>query len=130
MKKIAQPLIIAAAVAAAAVAPAACGSDSSVEPAATAANPATTAAKPAATNDRVTIRDFAFAPAATTVKAGTKVTFVNEDNAGHTATSTTGDFDTDGIDKGKRATITLRKAGTYAYFCAFHPYMKGRIVVR
>lgn len=128
MKKIAQPPIVALTVGSAVLALAACGSDSAAEPA---TKPAATAPKPAAAGtDRVVIRDFAFSPATATVKAGTKLTFANEDNASHTATSTTGLFDTDGIDKGKRATITLRKPGTYAYYCAFHPYMKGRIVVR
>jgi plastocyanin len=125
MKKLAGRLVVALTVTAAAAAPVACGSDSAGEPA---AKPAS--GKPAAPTDRVVIRNFAFAPTTAAVKAGTKLTFANEDNASHTATSTTGLFDTDGIDKGERATVTLRKPGTYAYYCAFHPYMKGRTVVR
>lgn len=127
MKKLAGRLVVALTVTAAAAAPVACGSDSAGEPA---AKPATVSGKPAATTARVVIRSFAFAPTTAAVKAGTKLTFANEDNASHTATSTTGLFDTDGIDKGERATVTLRKPGTYAYYCAFHPYMKGRIVAR
>jgi manganese oxidase len=126
MKKLAGRLVVALTVTAAAAAPVACGSDSAGEPA---AKPATASAKPAASTDRVVIRNFAF-PTTAAVEAGTKLTFANEDNASHTATSTAGLFDTDGIDKGERATVTLRKPGTYAYYCAFHPYMKGRIVVR
>ncbi|MFN8163229.1 MAG: cupredoxin domain-containing protein [Solirubrobacterales bacterium] len=33
------------------------------------------------------------------------------------------------IDTGEAATITLEKPGTFAYYCAFHPFMKGTITV-
>lgn len=87
MKKLAGRLVVALTVTAAAAAPVACGSDSAGEPA---AKPATVSGKPAATTARVVIRSFAFAPTTAAVKAGTKLTFANEDNASHTATSTTG----------------------------------------
>lgn len=50
---------------------------------------AKSAAGPAKTTDRVVIRNFAFGPDAI-VKAGTTLTFVNDDNTSHAATSTTG----------------------------------------
>lgn len=76
------------------------------------------------------IADFLYKPADLTVPAGTTVEFTNEDSTPHTATSKeSGTFETGSIDTGKSATVTLDKPGTYAYYCAFHPFMKGTITV-
>ena len=86
------------------------------------------AAKPAAT---VPIQSFKYKPATVQVRAGGRVTWVNRDAAGHTATFTAGPskLDTDRLGKGQRATLTFPKAGRYAYVCAFHAFMKGEVVV-
>ena len=65
------------------------------------------------------------------VRAGGRVTFVNRDTAGHTATFTAGPskLDTDRLEQGERAALTFPKAGRYAYVCAFHAFMKGDVVV-
>jgi plastocyanin len=34
------------------------------------------------------------------------------------------------VRRGKSATVHLNKAGTFAYHCAFHPFMKGTVVVK
>lgn len=79
---------------------------------------------------RVAIKDFRYKPAAVEVTAGSRVTFVNEDSAGHTATGTArGAFDTDRIRRGESKSVTLREPGDYAYICAYHPFMKGTIRV-
>ncbi len=79
----------------------------------------------------VAIKSFKYVPPSITVKAGTKVTFTNDDAASHTATSDTGGaFDTGGFDKGQSKVVSLKKAGTYAYHCDFHPFMHGTIVVK
>lgn len=86
-----------------------------------------TAAEPRA----VTIADYAYRPATLTVSPGTRVTFTNHDSTAHTATSKQpGAFDTEPIQPGKSASVTLRRPGTYAYYCVFHPFMKGTIVVK
>jgi plastocyanin len=78
----------------------------------------------------VTIADYTFEPAEITVPVGTTVTFTNKDSTPHTATSKRqGAFDSGSIDTGKTATITLSEAGTFAYYCQFHPFMKGTITV-
>jgi plastocyanin len=78
----------------------------------------------------VTIVDYTFRPADLTVAAGTTVEFTNEDSTPHTATSKqSGAFETGPIDTGKSAKVTLEDPGTYAYYCAFHPFMKGTIKV-
>ncbi|MET0557369.1 MAG: cupredoxin domain-containing protein [Solirubrobacterales bacterium] len=79
---------------------------------------------------RVNISDYLYAPTRLTVQAGTKVTFHNEDTTAHTATSKqSGAFDTDSIDPGKSATVTFSQPGTFAYYCVFHPFMKGTVEV-
>ena len=77
----------------------------------------------------VQIANFAFAPAAITVNAGDTVTFTNADSAPHTATADNGSFDTGTLNGGQSASLTFSTAGTYTYFCAIHPNMKGTITV-
>jgi plastocyanin len=78
----------------------------------------------------VTIVDYTYEPATISVPAGTAVEFSNEDSTPHTATSKqSGAFETGSIDTGKSAKVILEKPGTYAYYCAFHPFMKGSITV-
>jgi plastocyanin len=79
----------------------------------------------------VAIKSFKYAPATVHVRAGGKVTFVNKDKAGHTATFTAGPskLDTDRLERGDKAALTFPKAGRYAYVCAFHAFMKGEVVV-
>ncbi len=79
----------------------------------------------------VAIADYSYKPATITVAAGTKVTFSNHDSTAHTATSKQpGGFETDAIQPGKSASVVLEKPGTYTYYCLFHPFMKGTIVVK
>jgi plastocyanin len=83
-----------------------------------------------ATPKAVTIKDYTFKPAKITVPAGTTIDFSNEDSTAHTATSTeSGVFESGAIQPSKSGSVTLKKAGTFTYYCAFHPFMKGTIVV-
>ena len=79
----------------------------------------------------VAIKSFKYAPATVHVKTGARVTLVNRDAAGHTATFTAGPskLDTDRLGRGDRAALSFPKAGRYAYVCAFHAFMKGDVVV-
>jgi plastocyanin len=70
-----------------------------------------------------------YMPANVTVKAGAKVTFTNDDQTAHTATSDSSGFDTGTINPGKSVTVTLRKPGTIAYHCQFHAFMTAHITV-
>lgn len=80
--------------------------------------------------EAVEIVDYEYAPADLTVSAGTTVTFNNQDSTGHTATSErSGAFDSGSIGAGASGEITLEQPGTLAYYCAFHPFMKGTITV-
>jgi plastocyanin len=78
----------------------------------------------------VTIEGFAFEPADLTIARGTTVAFPNEDGSPHTATSErSGAFDTGTIKPGAEAELTFDESGTFAYYCAFHPFMKGTVTV-
>jgi amicyanin len=84
----------------------------------------------AVATNTVTIREFKYMPPVIRVKAGSRVTWINDDTAGHTASSRMGaDVETETIAQGERKTITLDKPGTYDYICDFHPYMEGRVIV-
>jgi plastocyanin len=90
---------------------------------------------PARAVDRVQIKDFLYVPAAITVPAGTTIAFTNRDSAPHTATSgrsprPDGVFDSGTLAKGERRTVRLTRPGTFAYYCAIHPFMKGTVTVR
>jgi YVTN family beta-propeller protein len=78
----------------------------------------------------VTIDKFAFSPTSMTVKAGQAVAFTNTDSVTHTATSTTGAWDSGEIPTGGSFTVTLDQPGTYTYHCSIHPFMTGTVVVQ
>ena len=86
-------------------------------------------AAPAVSAVTVHIKDFAFVPASVTVAAGTTVRFVNDDQEAHTVTATDKSFDSAGLDSGDVWVHRFSSPGTFAYFCAVHPTMRGTIVV-
>jgi plastocyanin len=75
------------------------------------------------------IDDFSFTPKSMTVKAGTTVTWTNQDDIPHTVTSTTKQFRSNALDTDDKFTFTFSTPGTYDYFCSLHPKMTGTIVV-
>lgn len=84
----------------------------------------------AAETHAVEIADFAFSPATLTITAGDTVTWTNTDAVAHTATSTTGAFDSGELAQGASYSVTFTTPGTYDYLCTPHPTMTGRIVVQ
>jgi plastocyanin len=81
------------------------------------------------TGDAVEIVEFEFEPEEITVPAGTTITFTNQDKAAHTATADDSSFDTEELGKGDSAEETFDEPGTYSYYCRFHVFMKGSVVV-
>ncbi|MDQ0889887.1 plastocyanin [Paenibacillus sp. V4I9] len=80
------------------------------------------------------IMDFAFCKKALTVKAGTKVTIMNEEDVPHTIVSD-GLFDSRkensaGIKKGESYSYTFDKPGVYKVYCSFHPFMTTTVTVK
>jgi plastocyanin len=57
------------------------------------------------------------------------VTWVNDDNAAHTITAREGDFGSGNIGSGGSYTYTFTAPGTYRYYCAYHSWMVGTVVV-
>lgn len=64
------------------------------------------------------------------VAPGTVVRFVNDDSEAHTVTASDKSFDSGGLDTNDAWTHVFSKVGTFSYFCALHPYMKGSVVVK
>lgn len=89
-----------------------------------------------AAHSKLLIKDssgqYVFSPTKKTVKKGTVVTWQNTSSAPHTVTGTSKNwkFKSKSISTGGKVTLTFTKAGTYHYYCAIHPYMKGTIVVK
>lgn len=118
------------------------GSDSATTKPETAASTAPTTlsngtvatANPAG-NSPVTVKQFQFMPAELTVKAGTNVTWTNQDDILHTATSgatpgtADGKFDGQMDGRGKGFSHVFDQPGRYPYFCSRHTSMTGTVVV-
>jgi len=77
----------------------------------------------------VKIKNFKFSPADITVAKGDTVVWDNQDIAAHTATARDKSFDIT-IKAGQKGSVVVKDAGTFDYFCRFHPMMKGQVVVK
>jgi plastocyanin len=87
-------------------------------------------AAPAAAEDTaVKIDNFTFAPQRVTVKAGTTITWTNNDDIPHALASPTKAFRSKALDTDDKFSFTFTTAGVYEYFCSLHPHMTGTIVV-
>ena len=91
--------------------------------------PLVRAERPSATSDSVEIADFAFAPDAIEVAAGSTVTWRNADPTPHTVSARDGAFDSGTLDPGAGFETTFAQPGTFAYFCQIHPTMRGSVRV-
>ena len=80
--------------------------------------------------NEIGIDNFDFTPKVLTVKAGTRVTWINKDDVPHLIVSPQNRFKASPVlDTEQRYSVTLTSAGTYDYFCSLHPKMQGKIVV-
>jgi plastocyanin len=84
--------------------------------------------KPVATNEVLLPRSYKFEPAAIVVKAGTSVTWRNDDNFSHTVKVEHGADHK--LARGESVTIRFAKPGTYHYLCTLHSHdMRGEVIV-
>ena len=98
--------------------------------AATAPAPAQTHENPAGIT-QVTIRLVKFFPATIEARIGQTIEWTNDDLTPHTVTSQgTGDLNSGSIDAGASWRYTFTQAGSFQYYCTFHPEMKGTVVVK
>ncbi len=72
-----------------------------------------------------------YEPAVLTVKVGTTVTWTNAGAVVHTVTAADRKaFDSKNIGPKASFSWTFQSAGTFAYFCTYHPWMKGTIIAQ
>jgi plastocyanin len=87
-------------------------------------------AAPAGAEDvTIKIDNFTFTPQRVTVKAGTTITWTNQDDIPHAVASSTKAFRSKTLDTDDKFSFTFKTAGLYEYFCSLHPHMTGTIVV-
>jgi plastocyanin len=78
----------------------------------------------------VTVDNFSFAPARTSVAAGSTVTWTNRDDAPHTIVSTERKFKSPALDTDECFSHRFDTPGEYRYFCSIHPKMTGTVEVQ
>jgi plastocyanin len=99
-------------------------------------NPAPTARAESTVSEaegvQVVIDNFAYTPREITVAAGTRVTWVNRDDSPHTVTNTAKPkaFDSGAMDTDATFAFVFAAPGTYEYFCAVHPRMTAKVIVK
>jgi plastocyanin len=76
----------------------------------------------------VAMKNMKFSPATIEIKKGDTVEWKNDDITPHTATSAAFDSGSIASDAGWRHTFT--QAGSFPYYCTFHPGMKGTVVIK
>lgn len=64
------------------------------------------------------------------VKAGTTITWTNDDTIIHTVTDVGGTFDSGIVQPNTSWNHTFDTKGQFQYFCTLHPWMKGEVIVR
>lgn len=80
--------------------------------------------------ERVDIVNFEFEPETLTIQVGTTVTWENTASTSHTSNSDEALWGSGTLNQGDEFSFTFEEAGTFSYFCTFHPdAMKGTIVV-
>jgi plastocyanin len=80
----------------------------------------------------VAIRNFAFAPAEIRIRANGTVTWVNCEDAGaeaHTSTADQGEWSSASLASGDEFSHTFPQPGVYTYHCVPHPFMTATVVV-
>jgi plastocyanin len=85
--------------------------------------------KPVATNTVKMAKSYRFDPTKIEVKAGSTVTWTNDDNFTHTVR--VDGQDDHKVGRGESVSISFDKPGTYHYTCTLHPHdMSGEVIVR
>ena len=92
--------------------------------------PSVTAAQEKPATNAVTIDNFSFGPMELTIPAGTEVTWINRDDIPHVIMSVDHKFRSRALDTDDKYSFKFQDPGTYEYFCAVHPKMTGKIIVK
>ena len=75
------------------------------------------------------MQNFAYQMANIQVRAGTTVTWTNQDSAPHSVTFKNGMKDSGLLSQGQSFSYTFNTPGTYQYYCTVHPYMVATVTV-
>lgn len=81
----------------------------------------------------IVIRNFGFEPATVTIPQGGTVTWVNCDDPGqpaHTSTADAGAWNSPTLAPGEVFSHTFDQSGDLAYHCEPHPFMVGNVIVQ
>ncbi len=74
---------------------------------------------------------WSYEPATVTVKLGTTVMWTNSGAVAHTVTADDGKtFDSGDIQPKAIFSFNASSVGSFTYHCAYHPWMKGTIIVQ
>ena len=79
--------------------------------------------------DSVGMKSSAFSPPNLLVRAGTTVTWTNDDALPHTVTATDGAWSSGDLQPGGTFRRTFADPGAYPYLCLYHPLMVGTVTV-
>jgi len=82
-----------------------------------------------AQNHTIEISKFKFEPATLTANPGDTITWINRDIVPHTATANDKIWDTGTLKKDESIVTTVGEDTIGAYFCRFHPHMKGELKI-
>jgi plastocyanin len=77
---------------------------------------------------QIVMDNLGFVPAETQAKVGDTIEWINNDILAHTATANNGDWNVVIAPK-KTQMQALQKAGSFDYYCKYHPNMKGKLIV-
>jgi amicyanin len=77
----------------------------------------------------VRIDNFTFQPPMLRIKAGTEVTWTNQDDIPHSIVLGALGVRSKAMDTDTSFAYRFTKPGTYNYICGLHPHMKGQVVV-
>ena len=78
---------------------------------------------------QIVIDKVAFAEVKVPLHVGDTIEWINKDVVDHTAPARKGEW-TVALPPGQKASVVLKKAGTFEYVCKYHPNMTGTVVVK
>ncbi|MCI0399381.1 MAG: cytochrome P460 family protein [Chloroflexi bacterium] len=79
--------------------------------------------------NQIILVDYTFVPGTLTVTVGAEVSWVSQDVVFHTATAAQDVLFSATLRPQGRSNFTFEEVGTFDYFCAIHPAMRGVVVV-
>lgn len=86
------------------------------------------ARSPAPQKYTVVMANMSFGKLPGGVKVGDTIVWVNRDSVPHTATARDKSFDVR-VQQGQSVSMVVKKAGSIAFYCIYHPAMRGTLAV-